>query len=212
MEALKHDAYKRTFRLDPTQQVHASLLHPMPAMNGKRKRRRKDGEHSHITPKLAQEPGREGSLTALEQGLTKSRSDCVDGDGASSDNGMDQFNSPPQSPAASSSYSPFPSPLHDEDDDGIASAALRAAAVDLLLNGPPSQLNVSTDTPAERVMGVPNAETSRTPDRLATDAPKALLVTVQAQRGSDGAVIINLEEVPTVEDTSGAALTSPTTW
>ena len=211
MEALKHDAYKRTFRLDPTQQVHASLLHPMPAMNGKRKRRRKDGEHSHIIPKLAQESGREGSLTALEQGLTKSRSDCVDGDGASSDNGMDQFDSPPQSPAASSSYSPFPSPLHDEDVETLrGSAALRAVAVDLLLNGPPSQLNVSTDTPAEQVMGVPNVGSSHSPDAdhheaRITAIAEALYVTVQAQRGSDGSVIINLEEVPTVEETSGAS-------
>ena len=34
-------------------------------------------------------------------------------------------------------------------------------------------------------------------------------MTVQSQRGSDGAVIINLEEVQTVEDTSGAAPDEP---
>ena len=205
-EALKHDAYKRTLRLDPTPQVHVSLLQHTPAMNGKRKRRRKSGEHSHIIPKLAQESGREGPLTALEQGLTKSRSDCVDGDGASSDNGMDQFNSPPQSPAASSSYSPYPSPLRDEDvESQRGSAALRAVAVDLLLNGPPSQLNVSTDTPAERVTGVSNAASSHTPaadhhEARITAIAEALYVTVQSQRGSDGSVIINLEEVPPTAD------------
>ena len=68
----------------------------------------------------------------------------MDGDGASLDNGLDQFDSPPQSPA-SSSYSPLPSPPRDPDNVGIGSAALRAAAITLLLEGPPSQMSVSTD-------------------------------------------------------------------
>ena len=68
----------------------------------------------------------------------------MDGDGASLDNNLDQFDSPPQSPV-SSSYSPLPSPPRDQNNVGIESAALRAAAVALLLEGPPSQVSVSTD-------------------------------------------------------------------
>ena len=53
--------------------------------------------------------------TALELGLAKSRSDCVNGDGAASSSGQDQFESPPNTPV-SSSYSPLPSSEDSEED------------------------------------------------------------------------------------------------
>ena len=63
----------------------------------------------------------------------------------------------------------------------------------LLLEGPPSQLSVSTETSAEGVMDVSSAGDSSTADLHVAGAPKALLVTVHSQRESDGAVIINLD-------------------
>ena len=66
-------------------------------------------------------------------------------------------------------------------------------------------INVSTDTPAEQLTDAPSvepshsSETDRHEARL-TAIAKALYVTVQSQRGSDGSVIINLEEVPPTAD------------
>ena len=82
-------------------------------------------------------------------------------------------------------------------------------AVTSLRHGPPSQLNVSTDTPAERVLDGPNVGSSHPPDanhheaRL-TAMAEALYETVQAQRGNGGSVVINLEELPPTADAPGA--------
>ena len=51
-------------------------------------------------------------LSGLEQGLAKERSDCVNADGAAVAGGAAQYDSPPASP----SYSPQPSPERSDDD------------------------------------------------------------------------------------------------
>ena len=105
-------------------------------------------------------------------------------------NCKDHFCSPPQSPV-SSSYSPLPSPLRDEDTVEVASAALRTAAVDLILNH-------QSQTHAEEVIHEINAGGSAEP--ASKDAPKTLLMSVHSQPENNSKDIINLEEVHPVED------------
>ena len=58
-------------------------------------------------------------------------------------------------------------------------------------------------------MDVSSAGDSSTADLHVAGAPKALLVTVHSQRKSDGAVIVDLEEVEAFKDTSGAISDEP---
>ena len=107
-------------------------------------------------------------------------------------NYKDQFYSPPQSPV-SSSYSPLPSPLRDEEDIEMASAALRATAVDLILN---LQSQTHTEPVTEEINTVGFAE----PASKAADTPETLLVAVHSQHESNSKDIINLEDVHPVEN------------
>ena len=74
--------------------------------------------------------------TSLELGLAKSRSDCVNGDGAASSSGQAQFESPPNTPV-SSSYSPLPS-SEDSEEEPQTQTSMPELPVEAASNAPPA--------------------------------------------------------------------------
>ena len=90
--------------------------------------------HRDTCKRLAASEDRQ--LTSLELGLAKSRSDCVNGDGAASSSGQDQFESPPNTPV-SSSYSPLPS-SEDSEEEPQTQTSMPELPVEAASNAPPA--------------------------------------------------------------------------
>jgi len=107
--------------------------------------------------------------SSLELGLSKARSDCVNGDGAASSSGQSQFESPPNSPV-SSSYSPLPSPNVEEEPQSEQNVpGLPAAAV----SEAPSAAESGVSSSSNAVDNSPQTEWWNCEKRLARERKQA---------------------------------------